>query len=251
MAHLTGSGNITNMDEGVVNYLIGRYNIKSFTDIGCGTGGMVEIAHNKGIKSSGYEGDIRPIKLSNVKDKIIQIDFTKTEPNIKNSIDLAYSTEFLEHVYEKFNPNYMKIFTNSKYILITAAPPNWPGKHHVNCQGHEYWIKIFNKYNIYHYPYETVQCRNNSTMNINRPKNKQFVKHRALFFINFNLVDKSNYIFTEDLPTTLEEIKENNIYLSDDYRCINVKDMNVSDVKGRDGILFESDVPIISKLKLN
>ena len=55
--HLGGHLNKTHVDEGSLTWIINTFNIKSFLDVGCGTGGMVELSESKGIKSLGIDGD--------------------------------------------------------------------------------------------------------------------------------------------------------------------------------------------------
>jgi len=106
--------------------------------------------------------------------------------------DLGYSVEVLEHIDEKYINNYMPIFENCKYVVIMAAPPGWPGVHHVNCKDHDYWIDVFSKHGLIHYPYGTKLVRESSTMNNKRPYHKRFIAHRALFFVNFINIQDMN-----------------------------------------------------------
>jgi len=148
MSHLGGHQNKTNLDLGILKYLRNKYSIQSFLDIGCGTGGMVKLANDLNMLSRGLEGDKNVIKKSNVSKLLKHIDFSKVkyenQLNI-DSFDLGYSVEFLEHVDEKYTENYLNAFKKCKYVIITAAPPKWPGHHHVNCKDHEYWIKLLIK----------------------------------------------------------------------------------------------------------
>ena len=113
MSHLGGHINKTNLELGILKYLKNKYNIESFLDIGCGTGGMVELANNHNLESRGLEGDPDAITKSNISNLIKQIDFSvekyDDQLDIKN-FDLGYSVEFLEHVDEKYIKNYINAF---------------------------------------------------------------------------------------------------------------------------------------------
>lgn len=128
-----------------MSFLIKEYNIKSFLDIGCGPGGMVALAQMRGLEAVGIDGDWEVPKEPDT--NIIIHDFT-TGPcfTSKNEFDLGWSVEFLEHVDEKYQDNYMQAFARCKYVVCTAAPPGYPGHHHVNCQPQEYWHEVFDKY---------------------------------------------------------------------------------------------------------
>ena len=47
--HLGGHLNRTNTDEPLLRYVKERFDIESMLDIGCGPGGMKEVANNMGI----------------------------------------------------------------------------------------------------------------------------------------------------------------------------------------------------------
>ena len=128
MKHLGGHGNRTWTDEGALKYIQNKFSISSMVDVGCGTAGMRSIAEALDIKWLGIDGD------PNVSQNgVITHDFTKGEVET-DKFDLGWSVEFLEHVYEEYQPNYMAVFAKCKYVLCTAAPPGWGGYHHVNEQ---------------------------------------------------------------------------------------------------------------------
>ena len=54
--HLGGHMNKTHVDAGALEWLISN-GAKSFLDIGCGPGGMVELATEKGLTARGIDGD--------------------------------------------------------------------------------------------------------------------------------------------------------------------------------------------------
>lgn len=174
MSHLGGHCNITHTDEGVLKYLIQQYNISSVIDIGCGPGGMKSVCSKHGIEWTGVDGDKK------VKDKVTHlIDFEKDTLRDEVSFDLAWSIEFLEHVFEKYQDNYMKCFQKAKYVFCTAAPPGKPGHHHVNCRDKQYWIDVFEKYGFKYDEEITNICKKNSTMK------REFVQECGMFFYKY------------------------------------------------------------------
>ena len=124
MSHLGGHWNITHTDEGVLKHLIKQYNITSVIDIGCGPGEMKSVCLKHGIEWTGVDGS------NKVKDQVTLIDFEKDSLIDDNSFVLAWSIEFLGHVFEKYQDNYMKCFQKAKYVFCTAAPPGKRGHHH-------------------------------------------------------------------------------------------------------------------------
>ena len=135
-SHLGGHLNKTHNDRGTLTFLINEYKIKSFLDVGCGPGGMVALASMRGLESVGIDGDWEVPKEDDT--NIIIHDFTNGPClTTKAKFDLGWSVEFLEHVDEKYQDNYMQAFARCKFVVCTAAGPGAPGHHHVNCQSQE------------------------------------------------------------------------------------------------------------------
>lgn len=175
-SHLGGHLNKTHNDRGTLTFLINEYKIKSFLDIGCGPGGMVSLAGMRGLEAVGIDGDWEVPKEKDT--NIVIHDFT-TGPCLttKASFDLGWSVEFLEHVDEKYQDNYMQAFARCKLVVCTAAGPGAPGHHHVNCQPQEYWYKVFDKYGFDYDDAVTQRIRTQeSTMQ------KPFMQRTGMFF---------------------------------------------------------------------
>jgi len=173
--HLGGHLNKTHVDEGNLNWIIEKFNIKSFLDVGCGPGGMVELANKKGLKTLGIDGDYT-LKRSDSNLFIIH-DYAKGPLKLEEKYDLCWSCEFVEHVEEKYIDNYMQTINYADLVAITHAPPGWPGHHHVNCQHADYWINVFKNYNFNYDEELTTLLRKNSTMK------KPFIQRTGLFFV--------------------------------------------------------------------
>jgi 2-polyprenyl-3-methyl-5-hydroxy-6-metoxy-1,4-benzoquinol methylase len=114
-SHLGGHDNETHLDDGVLDYMIKKYSIKSYIDIGCGPGGMCELAASKGLKVLGIDGDYT---LTHKEPTLIH-DFTNGSASVEDIFDMAWSCEFLEHVEEKYMPHYMDSFQKAKYVVCT------------------------------------------------------------------------------------------------------------------------------------
>ena len=174
-SHLGGHLNKTHNDRGTLTFLVNEYNIKSFLDVGCGPGGMVALAGMRGLDAMGIDGDW---EVPKEKDTFILIhDFTTGPAPVEREFDLGWSVEFLEHVEEKYQDRYMRAFARCKYVVATAAPPGYPGHHHVNCQPQEYWHKVFDKYGFDYDDAVTQRIRmQESTMQ------KPFMQTTGMFF---------------------------------------------------------------------
>lgn len=174
-SHLGGHLNKTHNDRGTLAFLISEYGIKSFLDVGCGPGGMVALAGMRGLDAMGIDGDW---EVPKEKDTFILIhDFTTGPAPVERGFDLGWSVEFLEHVEEKYQDSYMRAFARCKYVVATAAPPGYPGHHHVNCRPQEYWHKVFDKYGFDYDDAVTQRIRmQESTMQ------KPFMQTTGMFF---------------------------------------------------------------------
>lgn len=181
--HLGGHSNKTNVDDGALSYLINKYNPKSFLDIGCGPGGMVELADDNGLYSRGIDGDYTVKRFSD--SHFVVHDFTKGPAPLDRIFDLGWSVEFVEHVYEDYIPNYIQAFQACKVILLTYAPPGYGGYHHVNEQTESYWLGVMKNHGFKYDQQTSQEVRNASTLNLKKKGGrKAFVRHRGLIFIN-------------------------------------------------------------------
>src|SRR5438552_13554216 len=139
--HLGGHEDKTQFDEGALDFLLARFAVKTMVDVGCGQLGMVYYAIAKGVRAVGVDGDPTVARDCPV---VIEHDYTK-KPLFLGEFDLAWSVEFVEHVDERFIPNFLETFKCAKHVFITAAVPGQPGHHHVNCQRGDYWLAWFNQ----------------------------------------------------------------------------------------------------------
>jgi SAM-dependent methyltransferase len=137
--HLGGHFGQVNKDPAVLRYLAARYGIGSMLDVGCGPGGMLDEAIALGVLAAGVDGDPYVCEADR---RIILHDYT-TGPLVI-PVELIWCTEFVEHVEEAYLGNVLATFSEPhvRVLYLTAAPPGFPGWHHVNCQPESYWIKL-------------------------------------------------------------------------------------------------------------
>lgn len=174
-------GGSTNVDIESLKYAKEKWNVKSMIDIGCGTGGQVFEAKNIGMDAYGVDGTS---EIPNT-DNFQQVDYRIDSSNFCIDFDLGWSVEFVEHVDEKYIPIFMRDFQKCKRVILTAAPPFWGGKNHVNEQTEIYWVKVFKEYGFDINLEETMLVRKASVTLMDGRKRKdrqQFVKIRGLVF---------------------------------------------------------------------
>jgi len=171
--YLGGHNWITHTDEGALRYLKDKFAIETMLDVGCGPGGQVRVALSLGIDAEGVDGDPRVV-AENTDITIHECDYTVN--TFEREVDLIWSTEFLEHVKEEYQENYMKTFAQGKHVFVTFAPPGKGGNHHVNLKSAEYWIKVFADHGLVHDETITNEVKSSSTMK------REFVRKNGLYF---------------------------------------------------------------------
>ncbi|NBP57930.1 class I SAM-dependent methyltransferase [bacterium] len=175
--HLGGHEGETHIDEGALEYLIQKLNVKSMIDIGCGPGGMVELGLSKGLDVLGVDGDFKIERGDNIKDRIMIHDYA-SGPFIPDWFDLGWSVEFVEHVDKPFMPNFLETFKRCRYVAMTHALPGQPGHHHVNCMPIEYWIGAMEAIGFTIMVDETNEMRKASTMR------ERYIRQQGYLFKN-------------------------------------------------------------------
>lgn len=134
--HLGGHFGNTNVDRATLAYLVQRFHIQTMLDVGCGPGGMIDAAAALGVDALGIDGD-----STITRPDVLIHDFT-TGPLKTADFDLIWCVEFVEHVAVDYEQNYLATFSGGRVLFLTAAPPGFPGHHHVNCQPEAYWIAL-------------------------------------------------------------------------------------------------------------
>jgi len=140
--HLGGHFGNVNKDAATLGYLVERYSLTSLLDVGCGPGGMLDEAQENGLVAAGIDGD--PF-VCDADRRIVCHDYTRG-PLGWPPVDLVWCTEFVEHVAAEHVGNFLATFDAGRVLFLTAAPPGFPGWHHVNCQPQQYWIDLLGRY---------------------------------------------------------------------------------------------------------
>lgn len=192
--HLGGHCHKTHTDYGVLRHFLSHCQIKSFLDIGCGPGGMVDMAAKAGLRAFGIDGDFTLPQFTDPSYQLdctfIKHDFTTgpfderccsdlyADISAPTPIDLVWSVEFLEHIEAQYLLDVMPLFTLGKWAVVTAAPPGAAGHHHVNCQPVSYWVELFQSYGFRYDQEFTESIRRESTMK------RSFIRDTGLVFRN-------------------------------------------------------------------
>lgn len=106
--------------------------VETVLDVGCGEGHSLRYFRDLGCEVTGIEGTPQDDP------DIVQHDFTERAWSGR-PVDLAWCCEFVEHVEERFVPNFLPALASARVVLMTHAGPGQPGYHHVNCRTADYW----------------------------------------------------------------------------------------------------------------
>lgn len=124
-------------------WFVEEYDIRSVIDVGCGSGQALRFFRDLGVVGVGIDG------IAQYDPYIIEHDYTTGPWPVRdaqppwsgaNDYDLVWSCEFVEHVEERFMPNFLATFALGRYVLMTHAQPGQGGHHHVNCKDDSYWV---------------------------------------------------------------------------------------------------------------
>lgn len=163
----------------VWQHLADKYQIKTMVDIGCGAGWNTEWWHSKGFYAVGIEGWPEAIARTRLPmERLIQHDYTLGPLPIPRT-DLAWSSEFVEHVEEQFIPNWMATVKCSRYFAMTFAIPGQTGHHHVCERPFDFWIEKCAENGFGHVPEETEWMRSTDQGGGWGRKTLSFFKNRA------------------------------------------------------------------------
>ena len=116
---------------------------KSVLDVGCATGHWLKCFSDLGISIHGLEGSVNTLDHLLIPRESVSIFDLRDKYTMKHDVDLVLSIEVAEHIEPFFAGNYVDVLTmhDSKYIVMTAAPPGQGGTGHVNLQPKEYWVE--------------------------------------------------------------------------------------------------------------
>lgn len=118
-------------------YLIDRFAVRSFLDVGCGEGHAVLFFHRAGVHSHGIDG--LEINIRRAVAPIARHDLL-AGPYLM-PVDLVWSCEVAEHIDEGQVDHFLDTLANGRVVAMTHAVPGQGGYHHVNCQPADYWIE--------------------------------------------------------------------------------------------------------------
>lgn len=129
-----------------IPHLFSQRTIVSVLDVGCGTGTWLRAVLQSGIQDvMGIDGVSIPREQLLIPPTHFRVqDLTKAW-NLDRRFDAVLCLEVAEHL----NPSHAEtlihsIVLHADIVFFSAAAPEQPGQHHVNCQWPVYWQRLFN-----------------------------------------------------------------------------------------------------------
>jgi hypothetical protein len=142
--HLGGNmrGGDANTDYGATlwPWIINNYHPQVLMDVGCAEGHALRWFADKGVKAIGVEGLVQNAKRC--REPVLVHDLT-TGPVLVQGVDAIWCCDVVEHVEEKYIDNVLTTLRQAPicFLIHGTQEHDVSGWHHVNNQGHEYWIE--------------------------------------------------------------------------------------------------------------
>ncbi|MBC7771416.1 MAG: class I SAM-dependent methyltransferase [Pyrinomonadaceae bacterium] len=155
--------------------------VRTFVDVGCGTGGFAAEFQRRGLKVVGFEYSPRGREWA----KRTGIDVRPFDVSISDSadlggerVDLVLTTEVAEHVPPFLADAFVRFVAScGDNIVFTACPPNDHGRGngHINEQPKSYWIEKFEKLG-----YRVDQAKTDRIVNALKATDVSYYMHENL-----------------------------------------------------------------------
>jgi len=128
-------------------FKMGNVLIKSYIDVGCATGDLVNEAVKRGYKAYGIEGSEAALPFAECSPTRIHIGDLRRSVHKYMTVrrfSVLSCFEVAEHIEEEYADIFVRNLTTLSYnIVMSAAPPGQGGHHHYNCQPFKYWDRKF------------------------------------------------------------------------------------------------------------
>jgi hypothetical protein len=126
--------------ELIAQGLVEEFRPQRIVDLGCGCGVYAHAFRRQGVEVVAIDGVLAPAELRFPGEIHIR-DLTRPFENEWGAFDFALCLEVAEHIPEEFAGMFLDNLTRfSDRLLLSAAPPNQGGHHHVNERPKRYWV---------------------------------------------------------------------------------------------------------------
>lgn len=169
--YATGSYGITHVDVGALQWAEQK-GARSLLDVGCGPGGQVQAALQRGWRAIGIEVDPTYYRSPGV----ALIDLCTSPITLPAPAELVWSVEVAEHIPPEHTNNYLLTLTaNTSTVLVVSCNQN-PGPLHINCRPIAWWIQQIEALGMTHRPAMLKELLMHSTMQ------REFIRDTGMVF---------------------------------------------------------------------
>ncbi len=143
----------------ITKVLYDNFHPQRLIDIGCGCGVYSHLFAQKGVQVVALDG-VRPPPDCGFGVDIQIRDLTEPVENEWGDFDLALCLDVGEHIPVEQSNTFLENITRfADTLLLSCAPPNQGGTHHVNEQPKRYWVKRLAEHGFdYHRGQTGVLC---------------------------------------------------------------------------------------------
>jgi SAM-dependent methyltransferase len=120
---------------------------RSILDVGCGTGTWLRTAIDLGAREVfGIDGVSIPDADLLFDPKFFKVCDLTSHIDLGRKFEVTLCLEVAEHLDERFATTLIDtLIRHSDCVVFSAACPDQPGQHHVNCRWPSYWQRLFNE----------------------------------------------------------------------------------------------------------
>lgn len=141
-------------------WLVRELEVGSMIDVGAGEGLTVRYFEMLGVDAVGVEGTEQPDQP-----RLVQHDYTTGPYDPGRMFDLGWCCEFVEHVDESYEQNWLTTLACGRIVLLTHGEPGQPGHHHVNLHYAPYWVGRLAEHGLYFDEALTIKTRELAAVN--------------------------------------------------------------------------------------
>lgn len=132
----------SSISKPVFELVLQRWGVRSLVDLGCGRGWAASWFHLQGVKTQCVEGSDSALQGNLLPaTQLVNHDFTRGPWWPNDTVDLVWSTNFVQQVSRQYMQNYMVAMSRSAILLVSFS--QHPGWHTVEVHDIEWWTLQF------------------------------------------------------------------------------------------------------------
>ena len=165
--------------KNITDVLFNEFNPRRLIDLGSGCGVYSHFFRQRGVDVLSIDG-VQPPAEHSFPGPLHLRDLTVPFENVWGVFDMTLCLEVAEHIPESFIDPFLENLTRfSDLLILSAAPPNQGGHHHVNEQPKRYWVKRLSEIGFVYDRKKTGQLM--ETFKLNKPGFMWMSEHISVY----------------------------------------------------------------------